>query len=69
MNEFDFHVMKNRLKDLKKTIQYNGNKYTSVTDLCVTEGINRDVFVWLYLSTNWTIKKVIEMAISIENLE
>jgi hypothetical protein len=64
----NYAMFKERIKDLKKPIIYEGHKYNEVSDLCVAAGINREVFIWLYLSTDWTMSGVIQMAQSIETI-
>ncbi len=64
----NYAIFKERIKDLKKPIVYEGHKYNEVSDLCVAAGINREVFIWLYLNSDWNMSQVIKMAQSIETI-
>ena len=64
----DYCSVKDKIKKLRKPIIYGGTKYVGVSDLCLAEGINRDIFVNLYLTTNLSIGESIRIALDIENI-
>ena len=64
----DYLSVKDKIKKLRKPIIYGGTKYVTVSELCLAEGINRDIFVSLYLTTNLSIGESIRIATILESV-
>ena len=58
---------KKRLKQLS-VIKYDGVPYADTWDLCNAVGIDRNIFIWLYLQSDMSLDTVIKLAQEIENI-